>query len=162
MVAVTFLETGGDLRRPDQRVLVEEWLAREHGQVVRICPHCGGSDHGRPRIGALHVSLAYATGLVTAAVADVAVGVDAEAVGQAPEPFADRLAWTRAEAVLKLTGEGIRRDPASVSAEEAWTTTLAAPPGYLASLAAYAEVDVSCRTETLAAPGPRATGAAGP
>jgi 4'-phosphopantetheinyl transferase len=161
MVAVTFLETGGDLRRPAQRALVEEWLAREHGRVVRICPHCGGSDHGRPRIGALHVSLAYAAGLVTVAVADVAVGVDAEALGPAPA-LADRLAWTRTEAVLKLTGEGIRRDPASVSADEAWTTSLAAPPGYVASLAAYAPVNVRCWTETVAGPGPRATDTARP
>jgi hypothetical protein len=97
---------------------------------------------------------------VTIAVAQVPVGVDAEADGRAPAPFADRLAWTRAEAVLKLTGEGVRRDPATVRDDEAWTLTLRAPSGYVATLAAAAPLEVSLRTETVAASASPATGAA--
>lgn len=161
MAMVFFLMTAADLPRRDQRALVEDWLAKGTGRVTRICPHCGGSDHGRPRIGDLHVSLAYAVGLATVALAGAPIGVDTEPVGPAPAPFADRLGWTRAEAVLKLTGEGVRRDPASVGPVAAWTTHVPAPPGYVASLAAHAALDVSCWTGTVAEPDPRATGAAG-
>ena len=98
------------------------------------------------------LSLSYAPGLVAIAVADEPVGVDVEAIGPAPAGFADRLAWTRAEAVLKLTGEGVRRDPATVRDDEAWTRTLSAPTGYVASLAAAASVELSERTETAVVP----------
>jgi phosphopantetheinyl transferase len=159
---ITFLLTARELPRDGQRALVEAWLAKGGVTLTRMCPHCGGSDHGRPRTADRQLSLAYADGLVTLAVADVPIGVDAELSGPAPAPFADRQEWTRAEAILKLTGEGVRRDPASVDPGEAWTTELPAPPGYVATLAARAEVEVSCRTGTVAELDPPATAPAGP
>jgi hypothetical protein len=137
---VTFLLTPG-LTRVEQRSAAERHLG---AKVSRLCPHCGGSDHGRPRLPGRHLSLAYTAGLVAIAVADVGVGVDVEATGQ--------LAWTRTEAVLKLTGEGVRRDPSTVGDDDAWTLALTAPEGYVASLAAAAALEVSVRTETAAAP----------
>lgn len=160
--SLSFLTADPGLDRPGQRRLVEEWLAGTGHVVRRTCPHCGSAGHGRPRLGTAALSLAYAAGLVAVAVADVAVGVDLEKDGLAPAPFPDRLAWTRAEAVLKLTGEGLRREPASVALDEAWTATLAAPPGYVASLAAYVPVEISSRTGTPEALAPPATGAARP
>jgi hypothetical protein len=157
---VIFLLTPPDLARAAQRALAESHLTVRGGRVSRLCPHCGGADHGRPRLPGRHLSLSYAEGLVTIAVAQVSVGVDAEADGPAPAPFADRLAWTRAEAVLKLTGEGVRRDPATVRDDEAWTLTLRTPSGYVATLAAATPLEVSLRTETAAVSASPATGAA--
>jgi phosphopantetheinyl transferase len=160
---ITFLRSDPGLPRDGQRELVEDWLAQRGHRITRTCPHCGSPDHGRPRIGDLQLSLAYAPGLVSVAVADVPVGIDAEEeVGAAPAPFVDRRAWTVAEAILKLTGEGVRRDPATVSDDEAWTVSLAAPEGYVATLAAHAELDVSCRTGTLGEPDPPATAPTAP
>ncbi len=137
---VTFLLTG-DVARVEQRAAAERLLGVK---TSRLCPHCGSADHGRPRLTGAHLSLAYADGLVAIAMADVPVGVDVESDGH--------LAWTRAEAVLKLTGEGVRRDPSTVRDDEAWTVTLEAPSGYVATLAAAAELEVSLRTETAAGP----------
>jgi phosphopantetheinyl transferase len=145
---VIFLLTPG-LTRVEQRAAAEHHLG---DQVTRLCPHCGSADHGRPRLPGRHLSLAYADGLVAIAVAPVPVGVDVERAGQQ--------AWTRAEAVLKLTGQGVRRDPASVRDDEAWTLTLEAPAGYAATVAAAVALEVSLRTEKAAAPSRPATGAA--
>jgi 4'-phosphopantetheinyl transferase len=158
--SVTFLRSDPRLPRDGQRALVEAWMAQGGGRLTRMCPHCGGSDHGRPRIGDRHLSLAYAPGLITVAVADVPIGVDAELDGPAPAPFPDRASWTAAEAVLKLTGEGVRREPATVLEDEAWSITLPAPEGYVATLATHAAVEVSCRTGTAAELDPPATAAA--
>lgn len=111
------------------------------GPVTRLCPRCAGTDHGRPRTAGGALSLAYAAGLVVLARAEgtgLRLGVDVEpdpGVGPTPAGLADRAAWTRAEAVLKATGEGLRRDPASVRADEAWTTALPLPPGWAGTLA---------------------------
>jgi phosphopantetheinyl transferase len=144
---VTFLLTPG-LTRAEQRAAAEHHLG---AKVSRLCPHCGNADHGRPRLPERQLSLAYAAGLVAIAVSEVPVGVDVERDGF--------LAWTRAEAVLKLTGEGVRRDPATVRHDDAWTLALAAPPGYVATLAAAEALEVSLRTETAAAPARPATDA---
>ena len=153
---VTFLLTPG-LTRVQQRAAAERHLGE---QVSRLCPRCGSADHGRPRLRWRRLSLAYVDGLVAIAVSDRPVGVDAESAGAPPTPFSDRQAWTRAEAVLKLTGEGLRRDPATVTDDEAWTLTLTAPPGYVATLASAEPLDVSVRTETAAATVRPATDAA--
>lgn len=157
---VTFLLTPSALDRTAQRTLAEQYLSHREGGVSRLCPHCGSPEHGRPRLPERRLSLSYAPGLVAIAVADEPVGVDVEAIGPAPAGFADRLAWTRAEAVLKLTGEGVRRDPATVRDDEAWTRTLSAPTGYVASLAAAASLELSERTETAVVPAHPATGPA--
>lgn len=111
------------------------------GALVRLCPHCGSPSHGRPRIAGrpdLHVSLAYADGLAALVVADVPVGVDVEADGTAPEGFPDRAAWTRAEAALKLSGEGLRCDPWAPVRDGVDVVALAGlPGGYVGSLATY-------------------------
>ena len=108
-------------------------LLAPSARFVQLCPRCGG-DHGPVRVdgGALHASVTYAGGLAIVAViaADAAVGpralgIDAEvetdprrdAGGMrgvlGPETTTAR-AWTRAEAVVKADGRGIRIDPASV------------------------------------------------
>lgn len=149
---VIFLLTPSVLDRSAQRMLAEQYLSHREGQVTRLCPHCGSPAHGRPRLPERRLSLSYAPGLVAIVVADESVGVDVEATGPAPAGFSDRLAWTRTEAVLKLTGEGVRRDPATVRGDEAWTRTLTAPAGYVASIAAAAPLVLSLRTETAVAP----------
>jgi hypothetical protein len=101
-------------------------------RVVRVCPRCGGADHGRPALlgtpgPAPYVSIGYATDLAVVAWApDRAVGIDVERGG--PE-VRD---WTRAEAVLKATGEGLRRDPEGI---EAWASPLSLPPRYVGAVA---------------------------
>lgn len=84
------------------------------------------------------MSLAYADGLAVAVVAEWAVGVDVELEGPAPEGFGSREEWTAYEAVAKLTGEGVRRDPrAGVPVGAVVRSFPDLPPGYLGSLATW-------------------------
>jgi 4'-phosphopantetheinyl transferase len=146
------------------------------------CVHCGG-PHGKPVLagnhaGELHFSLSHADAAVAVAAADAAVGVDLEAVRPlaagdlAARFFADderRLVagaadpgaafvrlWTRKEALLKATGEGIAGGLASARAlppagadptaplrvvrgGREWTIAdVDAPPGYAAAVASVA------------------------
>lgn len=143
------------------------------------CVRCGG-PHGKPVLagglaGRLHFSLSHSGRAVAVAAAHEPVGVDLEAVrplaaedlaarffgdderrlvaGAADPPAAFVRLWTRKEALLKATGEGITgglagapglpppgADPASplrvVRAGRAWTITdVDAPPGYAAAVA---------------------------
>ncbi len=123
------------------REQVQAEVAASYGEVGRLCPHCGSTEHGRPRVLGrpdVFVSVSYAGPLAVLATAAVPVGVDVEADGPAPEGFADLAAWTRAEAALKLTGEGLRRDPwAALPEGVRWSALDGLPAGYVGSVATW-------------------------
>jgi hypothetical protein len=141
----------GEATRAEQRALAEAAVADRAGRLTRICPWCGSTDHGQPRVAEGHVSLAYCAGFVVVALADAPVGVDVEVAGVAPAGFADIGAWTRAEAVLKATGEAMRRDPGTAEAVDAWTGPLDLPAPYVGWLAVLGVEDVSRRAAPAAA-----------
>jgi hypothetical protein len=120
------------------RLLGEEILGAETGatRIVRVCPWCGSDRHGRPTaIGsAATVSIAYAAGLVAVAWSWTGpVGIDVEADGPPVEEFGDRLSWTGTEALLKATGEGLRRDPRDLPVLPVRSLDL--PAGYVGTVA---------------------------
>ena len=103
-------------------------------RLDRSCPECG-KPHGKVRAEGVELSVSHSGELVGVAVADLPVGIDVEKIdpevdvdGVAGFAFADhelrelgRLRgiekarvfteyWTRKEAVLKATGEGLRGD----------------------------------------------------
>ncbi|MET9599088.1 4'-phosphopantetheinyl transferase superfamily protein [Streptomyces sp. NPDC006459] len=135
------------------------------------CAACGG-PHGRPYLPGrpVHFSLAHAGDLVLVAVAPVPVGVDVEdlpsdalvhetmaglhederdellALPRPARPTAFARCWTRKEAVLKSTGQGLahgaRLPYAGTAAEPARTAEhqvydLPVPPGRVAALALW-------------------------
>jgi 4'-phosphopantetheinyl transferase len=154
------------------RLLLGAYTGTKPGEVVLVrerCPLCGG-PHGRPAVsgGAPHFSLSHSGDLVMIAVAATAVGADVEEipalsvaddVARALHPRerdelaalapADRIiafsrCWTRKEAYLKGTGEGLAGGPehtyVGTGAEPAAVTgwTLADVPvadGYGAAIA---------------------------
>jgi 4'-phosphopantetheinyl transferase len=97
-------------------------LRAEVGAVAlgRLCPRCGSAAHGRPWVRvaddlAPSVSLSYVDDLAVVAWSwDAPVGVDVERADADAGIYGDALVWTRAEAVLKATGEGLLRDPADL------------------------------------------------
>ena len=131
----------------------------------RRCPACGAETHGRPVLPGWEVSVAHAPGIDIVAVArGVRVGVDVEQVGSARDAIRTMLVhpdetvadadltrwWVRKAAALKASGEGLRREPATLLLSEGadgWTVawpdgTVAsgrdvdAGPGYLAAVCA--------------------------
>jgi 4'-phosphopantetheinyl transferase len=151
--------------------------------VDRNCDQCG-RQHGRPRLAqapGLHVSVTHSGTIVAVALTCAgAVGVDVEAVGEpgTGPPIATGLLidavctpaerrevhsaadfyayWTRKEAVLKATGEGLRRPMIDVHVS---------PPGAAPRLLALAGQPAPCQpapcqlTDLDAAPGYRAAAA---
>jgi 4'-phosphopantetheinyl transferase len=149
-------------------------------RFTAVCRHCNG-PHGRPTVeypgGRLHLSISHCGPCVAVAVAPLHVGVDVEAIalrgGDPPVralseseqrtlaalPDSERTAafiryWTRKEAVLKATGDGLLTAPARLTvsapgvrpevlfwadrpepATPIFLTDLAAPAGHLAALA---------------------------
>ena len=145
------------------RVELESWLCRELGAqgLVRLCPRCGSSEHGRPVVlgapaaagGPPWVSLGYSDGLGVAAwTTEGPVGIDVEPVGPPVGEFGDRLTWTRTEAVLKASGTGLTDMPHELPSM--WTQRLELPAGWLGTVAVAgaAHPVVSWRTAGPAAP----------
>jgi 4'-phosphopantetheinyl transferase len=107
-------------------------------ELDRSCERCGG-QHGRPRLPGtgLAASISHSGDVVAVALTEGApVGVDVEVIGareydslvpsvcgQAERPFVRSAAdfcayWTRKEAVLKATGDGLRAPMTSVPVSE--------------------------------------------
>ena len=142
--------------------------------VTRACAHCGATDHGQPSAPGVFLSLSRAGDLVAVAASrhrpvgidieqldrvaragfdDVAFAVEerAEIAGSADPDALRAVLWTSKEALLKLTGEGLRTDPRLLRVSGArrllaWPASaprldgavlsrLDTPPGYSGTLA---------------------------
>lgn len=140
LVLVLFSDHEGR-RRADP--LVREAASREFGvpehamRVVRLCPSCGSSAHGRPQLAPVpglrvpDVSISHTGEVTLVALSSAgAVGVDVErseaaafaglaAVALHPAEEAGSVrdlttTWVRKEALLKATGRGLAVDPARI------------------------------------------------
>lgn len=145
--------------RAAQRLIAGRYLNRapQDVSIVRVCPHCG-ADHGRPRVDGAgwDYSVSHtAKWLVVAVAHQGLVGVDLEDVTTArpvddlaqhvltpaeherfgQTPPGDRTAWflrawTRKEAVIKLTGHGLRAQLDQLDVSGSVAATTAPPPGW--------------------------------
>lgn len=144
--------------------------------LTRRCTQCGSRTHGAVTVTGAALSTSHCRGLVAVAVwpGHARLGVDVELVGRArlrsldtrictvreldalPSSEDDReealhRLWTGKEAVLKMTREGLRRDPRTVELHEpagplpapprAWVQSTHLPGGWVLSLARPTTVD---------------------
>lgn len=139
-------------------------------QVVRLCPACGSSAHGRPLLvggaGPAHVSVSHTDAVTVVAVSHTgAVGVDVEAAAASGSLETTR-SWVRAEAALKASGHGLRVDPDQLALDDrqvvawpagvevtgtAWWRDLSGIPGHVGAVVAFAAAPPEL--ELRAAPG---------
>lgn len=133
-------------------------IPAEQIAVVARCPSCGGA-HGRPELVrdgrpiGVHASVSRSGPWGVVAVADVPVGVDIEQVSRtafagfdevalsgderaavrtlAPDARAAARAalWTAKEALLKVSGSGLRIAPSDISLGRSWDGTVVDDPG---------------------------------
>ncbi|MBF4613541.1 4'-phosphopantetheinyl transferase family protein [Curtobacterium sp. VKM Ac-1376] len=139
------LRTPGPDRAADREALVAAVASATRVETSavragRVCPHCAGTDHGRPWASvsgaAVGVSLSRAPGVVAIAVGPGPLGVDVERVSRvaaapldaftagelrraAGDPTVLAATWAAKEAVLKRDGRGLRVDPLDVDVEVA-------------------------------------------
>lgn len=129
------------MTRAHLRALAEAALVTETGaaSVVRQCPHCGATDHGRPvLVGSdLQVSMAYAGDLAVIAWGAVPVGIDLERADATPPDGVEIRAWTRLEALGKAAGSGVREWPHRLPPDRP-TQALDLPDPYVGTLAGTA------------------------
>jgi len=135
--------TPGATRQTDREALlafVAEVTGADPASTAlgRRCPHCRGTDHGRPWAIAdgrpVGVSLSRTDGALALAVGPAPLGVDVERVTRvAAAPLdastpgervrygddqrARTACWSAKEAVLKRDGRGLRVDPATVDVD---------------------------------------------
>jgi 4'-phosphopantetheinyl transferase len=139
------LRTPGPDRAADREALVAA-VASATGvetptvRAGRVCPHCAGTDHGRPWASVadadVGVSLSRAPGVVAIAVGPGPLGADVERVTRvaaapldaftagelrraAGDPIVLAATWAAKEAVLKRDGRGLRVDPRAVDVDVA-------------------------------------------
>jgi 4'-phosphopantetheinyl transferase len=140
----------------------------------RTCPHCG-MPHGKVRVDGAELSVTHSNELVGVAVSDRPVGLDVEKVDQgidvdglarlalAAEEVAalaesdDKVRafttyWTRKEAVVKATGDGLRTDLRTITGppEGFQLVDLEVDSGYSAALAVLSPEPLVVRTRDAA------------
>jgi len=129
--------------RPALRARAEAELCAATGarRVTRLCPRCGSSRHGQPRLVGtdLTASISYADVLALVAWGRGPLGVDVEAAGPAVDGVGDRAAWTRTEALLKATGRGVSGWSGDARDLPNLPTRTLEVPGHVATLAGEGE-----------------------